>query len=57
MQGEENLKIVDFTKCNTCKNKNVKGENPDFPENEKCHECLNEPARQYSTTPLNYEKK
>lgn len=58
MQGEENLKIVEFFgKCSTCKNENVKSGNPDFPENEKCHECLNTPVREYSHTPLYYEKK
>lgn len=46
----ENWKLVDFTKCESCKHRNV-------PTNEQpCDECLSEPARLYSTTPAKYEK-
>lgn len=44
------MKIVDFSKCNTCKHKDLADtEDP-------CYECLSEPARENSRTPIKYEK-
>lgn len=48
---EENYKIVDFSKCATCKfitRKEI---------DEPCHSCLNIPARYGSTTPEYYKKR
>lgn len=49
---EENMKLVDYDKyCPFC----VHVKEPD--EDNVCHFCLQEPARQYSHKPLNFEER
>lgn len=46
----DGFKVVDFTYCHWCKNK-------DLPENqEPCEECLSTPMRQYSRKPEKFEE-
>lgn len=49
---EENMKEVYFDQyCKTCKHEN------ESESDDTCHYCLEEPARQYSHKPLNWEEK
>lgn len=51
MNNSTGFKHVDFTKCKTCEFKDL--EDNKYP----CDECLEIPAREYSTTPEYYKKK
>lgn len=52
MDQTDGMKLVEFEKyCPTCKHKDIKE------EEQPCHDCLTEPANQYSHKPVNYEEK
>lgn len=50
MSEGKTLKIVDFTFCKTCKNKDV------FEADEPCNLCLCNRVNENSVKPINYEE-
>jgi hypothetical protein len=45
-------KFVNFEYCKTCKYYKDGDKKPDGP----CHDCLDQPVRDYSEKPINYKK-